>query len=52
MTMLAKLNAKILDYAKTMPEQGMAEDSDFEVWGKEFCEKMVKFSGFLLLKRL
>ena len=47
MTTLAKLNAKIIDYAKAMPEPGMAEDSDFEVWGKGFCERMVSVADFV-----
>ena len=43
MSLLAELNAEVVDYAKSMPECGVAEDSDFEVWGKGFCEKMVSF---------
>lgn len=50
MTMLTKLNAKILDYVKMMPEQGMVEDLDFEVWGKEFCERMVSLVIFFAKK--
>jgi hypothetical protein len=26
---------------KTLPEAPMAEDEDFEVWGKRFCEVLV-----------
>jgi hypothetical protein len=39
--MLANVQDSLLDYAKSMPEAGKAEDLDFEVWGKGFCEKMV-----------
>ena len=43
MSLLAELNAEVLDYAKSMPERSVADDLDFEVWGKGFCEKMVSF---------
>ena len=39
MSLLTELNAEVLNYVKSMPEHSVAEDSDFEVWGKEFCEK-------------
>jgi hypothetical protein len=42
MSLLAGLNDEIIDYAKSMPERNAAEDIDFEVWGKGFCEKMVR----------
>ena len=45
MSLLKELNADIVDYAKSMPEHGVAEDLAFEVWGKGFCEKMVSFSN-------
>jgi hypothetical protein len=41
MLLLLDLKAEIIDYAKAMPEAGKAEDLDFEVWGKGFCERMV-----------
>jgi hypothetical protein len=44
MSLLLDLEAKIVDYAKAMPETGNAEDLDFEVWGKGFCERMVGLS--------
>jgi hypothetical protein len=43
MSLLLDLQAEILDYAKAMPEAGKAEDLDFRVWGKGFCERMVCF---------
>ena len=43
MSLLAELNSEVVEYAKSMPERGIAEDIDFEVWGKVFCEKMVSF---------
>jgi hypothetical protein len=43
MSLLAGLNEELVDYAKSMPERNVAEDLDFEVWGKGFCEKMVSF---------
>ena len=46
MSLLLELNADVLDYAKSMPKCGVAEDVDFEVQGKTFCKKMV---GFTLL---
>jgi hypothetical protein len=42
MSLLAGLNDEIIDYAKSMPERNMAKDIDYEVWGMEFCEKMVR----------
>jgi hypothetical protein len=44
MLLLLDLEAEIIDYAKAMPEAGKAEDLDFEVWGKGFCERMVSSS--------
>jgi hypothetical protein len=44
MSLLLDLEAEIIDYAKAMPETGNAEDLDFEVWGKGFCERMVGLS--------
>jgi hypothetical protein len=43
MSLLLDLQAEILDYVKAMPEAGKAEDLDFGVWGKGFCERMVRF---------
>ena len=31
----------VLEQMKTLPEAPMAEDEDFEVWGKRFCEVLV-----------
>jgi hypothetical protein len=33
MSLLLDLERDLADYAKSMPDGGMAEDSDFEVWG-------------------
>ena len=52
MSLLSQLNVEVLEYAKSMPECGMAEDSDFEVWGKAFCEKMVSFRYFACFDEL
>jgi hypothetical protein len=50
--LLLGLQADVLDYAKSMPERSVAEDADFGVWGKGFCERMVRFSdGFRGLRR-
>jgi hypothetical protein len=35
---LLELQADVLDYTKSMPERSVADDVDFEVWGKGFCE--------------
>jgi hypothetical protein len=43
MSLLAGLNDEIVDYAKSMPEHNVAEDLNFEVWGKGLCEKIVSF---------
>jgi hypothetical protein len=40
--LLAGLESDILDYAKSMHEARKAKDLDFEIWKKEFCEKMVR----------
>jgi hypothetical protein len=40
---LLDLQDDVLDYAKSMPERSVAADVDFEVWGKGFCERMVRF---------
>ena len=32
---------EVLDLMKSLPDSSMAEDLDFEVWGKAFCEKLV-----------
>jgi hypothetical protein len=44
MLLLLDLEAEIVDYVKAMPKTGNAEDLDFEVWGKGFCERMVGLS--------
>ena len=44
MSLLAELNTKVTNYAKSMPERGVAEDSDFKVWGRDFCAKMVSLN--------
>jgi hypothetical protein len=36
--LLLGLQADVLNYAKSMPEHSVADDVDFEVWGKGFCE--------------
>lgn len=41
MSLLVEFQVEVLDYAKSMPEAGKAEDLDFEVWGKGFCGMMV-----------
>ena len=41
MLLLAELQHGVLDYAKMMPDLHIAEEIDFEVWGKGFCERMV-----------
>jgi hypothetical protein len=38
---LADLQASLKEFAKSMPDCGIAEDEDFEVWGRGFCERMV-----------
>jgi len=43
MSLLAGLQDAVLDYAKSMPEASVAEDIDFEIWGKGFCERIVSF---------
>jgi hypothetical protein len=46
---LLELQADILEYAKSMPERSVADDLDFEVWGKGFCERMVRFHMIFLV---
>ena len=46
MSLLFKLGANILEYAKSMPEDGKAEETDFEVWGRGSCTKMVSLCVF------
>jgi hypothetical protein len=41
MSFLLDLQDKLLDYGKSLPEAGKAEELDFEVWGKGYCDKMV-----------
>ena len=43
MSVLLDVENELADYAKAMPDHGMAEDLDFEVWGREFCERIVSF---------
>ena len=43
---LQELERELLDYALAMPEAGKAEDKDFGLWGKGFCERMVSLSAF------
>jgi hypothetical protein len=43
MSLLHDLENEFSDYAKSMPDSGMAEDSDFKAWGQGFCERMVHF---------
>jgi hypothetical protein len=47
MLLLLDLQAEVLNYTKAMPETGKAEDLDFKVWGKGFCERMVHFAKHL-----
>jgi hypothetical protein len=46
MSLLLDFEASILDHAKAMPDKGMAEEVDFETWGKDFCKKMVSSKRF------
>jgi hypothetical protein len=50
---LLELQADVLNYVKSMPERSVANDADFRVWGKGFCQRMVHFclifSCFLML---
>jgi hypothetical protein len=39
--LLAEPKLAILEQMKTLPEAPMAEDEDFAVWGKRFCEVLV-----------
>ena len=39
--LLAEPKLAVLEQMKTLPEAPMAEDEDFEVWGKRFCEVLV-----------
>jgi hypothetical protein len=48
MSILLELEAELLEYEKSMPEPGKAEVEDFEIWGKGFCERLVRFSVSLL----
>ena len=49
MSLLLEFEAGIIEHAKTMPESGKVEDIDFEVWGCDFCEKMVSPKIFYVL---
>jgi len=40
MSLLLDLEHQLLEYTKSLPD-GVAEDSDFEVWGRGFCERVV-----------
>jgi hypothetical protein len=42
MSLMQKLRANVVEYAKSMPEEGKAEESDFEAWGRGFCSRMVR----------
>jgi hypothetical protein len=33
--------ALLTDHMTSLPDPGMAEEMDFEVWGKKFCELLV-----------
>jgi len=33
--------AALAEQMKSLPDAGMAEEQDFEVWGKEFCVRLV-----------
>jgi len=39
--------AALAEQMKSLPDAGMAEEQDFEVWGKEFCVRLVSVSWFL-----
>jgi hypothetical protein len=41
MSVLLNVENELADYATAMPDCGMAEDLDFEVWGREFCKWIV-----------
>lgn len=43
MSLLLELEHDFVEYAKSMPDGAMAEDSDFEAWGRGFCERVVCF---------
>ena len=49
MSLLTKFEVGIIEHAKAMPESGKAEDMDFEVWGHDFCEKMVSLQVLCVL---
>ena len=49
MSLLFEFDNDILEHAKSMPEIGKAEDVDFEVWGRCFCEKMVSLYAFRVI---
>jgi hypothetical protein len=36
---------RVLDVARAEPGEGMAEESDFEAWGKTFAEVLVRDSN-------
>jgi hypothetical protein len=44
--MLADLQVSLKEFAKSMPDCGMAKDGDFKVWGQGFCERMVSHHAF------
>ena len=44
--LIAKQKAAIAEVLKTSPEPGIAEDSDFGVWGKEFKGAWVSRESF------
>ena len=33
----------LAEQMKSLPDAGMAEELDFEVWGKAFCAQLVSF---------
>jgi hypothetical protein len=49
MSLLAALADDLCEHAKTMPEGSTPDDSDFEAWGRGYCQIMVNpcFFGFL-----
>ena len=46
---LAKVKFQLSEYLKSLPEHGKAEDTDFEVWGREFCRRMVSIRAAIVI---
>lgn len=46
MLLLLEFESAVVEYTKVMPEKGVAEELNFEIWGKGFYEKMVSPNTF------